>query len=393
MGAVRKTGVKGVHVVRAVRAGKPIRWFVYAWRGGPCVMKTEGPTRPDLDAKAIAAIAAAHEAENKPDPALLLSLIRQWRSESPARPSSPEWESLAPGTKKTWSSALDLIEDRWGGTPLSLWSDPRMTAKIVQWRDSRAETPRGADIGIGVLKALLDYGRLHGRVLGNVASNIPQLYRGGDRAEIIWTDDDIERFGVAALALDKPQLLDGLWLAALTGLRRQDLVTLTWAQVGDFAIVKSALKRSRRKRRFATVPRIPALDDLLAELRTRDRAAGVETVLVNSFGQSWSGDGFGGSFNAVRDEANILHTEDDDEGKPRTRKKHLHDVRGTFCTHLIVDCELSDDDTADIMAWSVGRVRQIRRTYVDQTSVVVALGERIRDMTVKRNVKRSGKAA
>lgn len=389
MGAVRKTGVKGVHVVRAVRPGKPIRWFIYAWRGGPCVFKSEGPSRPTIDAKTLAAIAAAHEAERAPDPALLLSLIRQWRSESPARPSSPEWENLAKGTKKTWGSALDQIEARWGGTPLALWSDPRMKAKVVKWRDERAATPRAADIGVWVLKALLDFGQLHGRVLANVANGIPHLYKGGDRAEIIWTDDDIERFTIAALTLDKVQVLDGLWLAALTGLRRQDLVTLTWAQVGDFAIVKSALKRSRKKRRFATVPRVPALDALLAELRTRERAEGVETVLVNSFGYSWTGDGFGGSFNTVRDLANVVHAEDDDEGKPKFRKKHLHDVRGTFCTQLITGCGLDDEEVADIMAWSTERVRQIRRTYVDQTSVVVALGERIRDANVKRIVKQS----
>ena len=39
---------------------------------------------------------------------------------------------------------------------------------------------------------------------------------------------------------------------------------------------------------------IPQLSTLLDELGTRPRRNGVDTVLVNSFGQSWSGDGFGG---------------------------------------------------------------------------------------------------
>lgn len=377
-----RSGIKGAHFVRAVRPGKPVRWFVYAWRGGPCILKSEGPIRPTLDRDAIAAIAAAHETDNRPDPAVLQSAIHAWRT-------SDEWKvRLAPGTRKTWGHHLDLIETKWGTTPLALWSDPRMTAKIVAWRDSRSATPRSADIGVTVLRELLEHARLNGRVTINVANDIPTLYRGGEREEIVWTADDIVRFTAAAKRLNKEHVTDGLLLAELTGLRRQDLVTLRWDHIGEFAIAKRALKRSGGKRQHATVPRIPALDKLLARLRTRERADGVETLLVNSFGRPWTGDGFGGSFNEVRDAAGIVHVEDDDEGKPIKRRKHLHDVRGTFCTHLIAECRLTDEEAADIMAWSPARVGKIRRMYVDDARVIVAIGERIANRNVKRAVKR-----
>lgn len=55
-------------------------------------------------------------------------------------------------------------------------------------------------------------------------------------------------------------------------------------EVHSDAIVKRAAKVSCGRRRTATIPTIPALDDLLAELMTRRRADGVTTVLVNSFG-------------------------------------------------------------------------------------------------------------
>lgn len=216
----------------------------------------------------LQAIVAAHQVERSPDPATLLSLIRSWRS-------SPEWAALAVGTRRTWGSALDRIEAKWGDAPLAVWNDPRMVGKVVAWRDTRAQTPRAADIGVTVLRALLEHGRLRGRIAINVAANIPQLYKNGGRANIIWTAEDIARFKSTAQQLGQSHVSDGLSLAALTGLRRADLVTLTWDQVGEFAIIKKALKPSAGKRRHMTMPRIPALNSLLEELRTRPRRAGV----------------------------------------------------------------------------------------------------------------------
>ena len=301
-------------------------------------------------------------------------MIRAWRSHDPNRPSSPEWERLSPGTKKTWGSALDQIEAKWGETPLEVWNDPRMTAKVVAWRDARAATPRAADIGVMVLKALLTFGRLRGQVSLNAASGIPTLYRNGQRAEIVWTDEDMAQFAAAAERMGRPYITDGLRLAALTGLRRDDLVTLTWAQVGQIAIEKLALKRSAGRRRRMTMPRIPALNLLLEELRTRARRTDVKTVLVNGSGQSRSADGFGGSFNRVRDEADIVHI---DEVTGKRTKKHLHDVRGTFCTKLLFDGKLTDHQAAEVMEWSPDRVSLIRKIYVDQSLVVIAIGERL----------------
>ncbi len=126
-------------------------------------------------------------------------------------------------------------------------------------------------------------------------------------------------------------------------------------------------------RRCGQCTLLPQLSALLDELGTRSRRNGVNTVLVNSFGQSWSGDGFGGSFNRIRDAAGIVHV-DPEAGEDK--KKHLHDVRGTFCTKLIL-AGLTDQEAADIMGWSPDQVAGIRRVYVDQSSVIVAIGQRI----------------
>lgn len=95
---------------------------------------------------------------------------------------------------------------------------------------------------------------------------------------------------------------------------------------------------------------------------------------MNSYGAAWTGDGFGGSFNRIRDSANIVNIDAESGAKA---KKHLHDVRGTFCTKLLTQTDLSERQIADIMGWSPERISGIRRIYVDQSTVVIALGERM----------------
>ena len=361
-------------MVRALRPGKVAVWYIYAWRGGPRIGRVESRTRPLLSHEQVAELKVKLDARNAVDPTTLRSLIRQWRSENPDRPSSPEWEALAEGTKRTWGHFLNIIEEKWGDTPLSIWCDPRMTAKVVAWRDSRAATPRAADVGVGTLRTLLEFGRLRGRVTLNAAEKIPTLYRNGQRANIIWTEEDMMRFTETAKQLDRMHVVDGLRLAALTGLRRADLVTLQWDQIGEVAIKKLALKTSRRKRQYVTVPIIPELRALLNELRDRPRREGVETILVNSFGDSWTASGFGGTFNRIRDEADIVHV-DEDSGE--RKRKHLHDIRGTYCTKLLTDAGLNDEDAARIMGWSVVQVSSIRQVYVDQSALVASLARRM----------------
>jgi integrase len=135
-------------------------------------------------------------------------------------------------------------------------------------------------------------------------------------------------------------------------------VILKWSQVTEFAISKKAHKRSQGKRLFASMPRIPALDALLNEFKTRDRAEDVDNILGNKFGRAWTGDGFTGRFNHVRDAVGIAHI-DEDTGEER--KKHLHDVRGTFATRLMTETDLADQQIADIMGWAPDKVARIRR--------------------------------
>lgn len=379
------TGVP--HIVRAQRPGKPLRWYIYAWRGGPRVRVAEQPRRPTLTPADHAAIAEAHsQATTLPDH-LVEGAVARFRK-------SAYWRGLAPGTQKTWGRALDAIETKWQGVPLRVLSDPRMKVKLVAWRDNLAQTnARGADIAVTVAGKFFEWAMLEGLAMANPAAGIPAVYRATDRAPVIWLADDIAAIEAVA---DQP-LKDALRLAALTGLRRQDLVTLRWDEVTDLAIVRTAAKRSRRKRYRVTLPRLPELDALLEDLKARPRGAGVETVLVNRWGQSWapSGDGLATSFSDARARANgktgIWHVERDPVTGEETRlAKRLHDFRGTYATKLLThpSARLTDKEVGDLLGWSEAQVGEIRRRYVDDRAIVVALGRRLAGPAVKRSVKR-----
>jgi integrase len=252
-----------------------------------------------------------------------------------------------------------------------------MVAKVIAWRDSRAATPRAADMGVQVLGELLAFGKLRLIVRLNVAADVPAIYEAADRAEIIWLPEDDQASPEAAMALNRIEVLDALDLASVTGMRRGDLVAVNDGEVSEHAIVRTARKRSRGRRRRAVVPLIPESRRLIAELLTRPRLPGVNTLLVNSEGRPWTPGSLTQAFNQVRDFAGIVHKGNEDLGEP-DRKKHLHDCRGTFVTKLCrLDPPLTNEEIARIVAWSPTNVEHIRRTYVDDAAIVVALGERI----------------
>lgn len=357
----------GVHYVRA-KGSDGHRWYVYAWRGGPRIAVIDGGPKPRLSREHQAAVKEARARATTTDETIG-GLVLDWRR-------SPEWEALAQSTKNTWSTWTGRIESKWGKTPLEVWNDPRMVGKVIAWRDSHADTPRSADEGVKVLSRLLEWGRLRARIRINVAAGLPALYRGADRSTIIWTEEDMDRFCRSAMMLGLPQVIDVLYLGALTGFRRADLAAVKFSEVFDHAIIRTALKKSRGRRRRATIPILPELSALIEELRGRARKPDVDTLLVNSFGRPWGSPiSLGDRFQEVRDHAGIAEPANEELGLPE-RPKHLHDLRGTFVTHLC-RARLTDEEIAGIVAWSPQNVAEIRRRYVDDASVVVAIGRRI----------------
>jgi integrase len=195
-----------------------------------------------------------------------------------------------------------------------------------------------------------------GKLTVNPCEGIKALYS-SDRSEIIWTDADLARIKPHCT----PEIADATDLAAGTGLRRGDLLRLSWSHVGADAIVIATSKSNHR--REAIVPLYDDLREVLARIPKR-----ATTVLTNSEGRPWSNGAFGNRFNRAKLAAGI------------GSELHFHDLRGTAATRFYV-AGLSERVIAEIMGWSEDNVANIIRKYVDRSAATKAV---IRQLNTRR---------
>lgn len=334
-----------LHIVEKRRKADS-RWYVYAWRGGPCIYTVDG-ARPVINPEILGLQQKAMQrtsAYRVPD---IDGLIADYEA-------SPDYTDRAASTRKDYRLWLTRVSQRFGSVPVEAFEDRRMRGDIIDWRNNWASQPRTADKASVMMSTLLNWAVENGRLDTNVAAGIKQLHS-VNKADQIWEDRHWKAFG----ALDKdgkpicpPHLMDALKLASLTGLRLGDLVKLDWSHVGDKAIVLVTAKRKGR----AVIPIIP---ELRAHLDSRAHREG--QVLLNSRGKPWTESGLGSVFQKKQP-----------EGFDRT----MHDLRGTYATWLAVK-GLTDEQIARIIGWTAKRVSEIRARYVDEARVVVSLVERL----------------
>lgn len=333
----------GLHVVKkSTKAG--VRWYVYAYRGGPCIHQCDG-ARPTITP---AMLEKAFDAKRQGAPAGTISwLAAEYRA-------SGEFTELADDTKRDYRKSLDRIEEEYGAASLAVFEDRRMRGVIIKWRDQWRSQPRTADKLTVMLGTLLGWGMIRGHVAINIVTGIPQIHK-ADRSDLVWE----AHHWTAVKALDDkgepvcpPQLMDALTLASMTGLRLGDLVRLDWTHVFPDAIILVTKKRKGR----AVIPILP---ELRAWLDARSNKEG--PVLVNSRKKGWTESGLGSVFQ---------------KSKPAGFDRTMHDLRGTFVTWLAVK-GLTDEEIARIVGWTAKRVGEVRARYVDEARVVVEISKRL----------------
>ena len=349
----------GVHFVRARRRGAKSRWYLYAWRGGPLIGTCDSVARPRLEREDIARVLDARKPRSVARPDTLGALIREWRSDSPSRPSSDEWRALPAGIKRSWGTELKQIDAKWGQLELETWNHPQMGDQVLAWREGRLATVRSAESGVHAMNALLEFGRARGLLTQNPVRDLAIISRAAQRPQQIWTDEELARFIDVARRRNQMPVADGVRLAALTGLRREHLVSLTWADASQPSAIKLRRDRGKQVLPWLVMPRTGGLDGLLDELRERYRSTGVDTVLVNGLGEAWSSVSFGKCFSRLRDAAEIFY-QDEDGNRCR---KHLDDLRATYCLELIANSGLNDREIARVMGWSTAKVVNLRQLH------------------------------
>lgn len=328
----------GLHIVKKRLASGIIRWNVYAWRGGPCVHRQDG-ARPTITPEILSQAMAARSSSTRAPADSFDAILAAYRS-------SPEFERLAPSTKRDYNRTLDRISDHFGSAHIAAFEDRRMRRAIIEWRDQWRSQPRTADKATVTIATVLGWAVNNALLSVNVAAGISHLHS-ADKSDHVWEPRHWE-----ALASAPDQLLRALRLASMTGLRLGDLVRLDWSQVGDKAIIL----RTRKRKGRAVIPVFPELSAFLDGIGRGDGA-----VLKNSRGKAWTESGLGTVFQ---------------RSKPDGFDRTMHDLRGTYVTWLATK-GLSDDEIARVVGWTSQRIAGVRARYVDEARVIVSLVDRL----------------
>jgi integrase len=309
--------------------------YWYAWRNGPRLHSAPGT--PSF----IQEFADVVAARNAPDHSKLAGLVAQYRT-------SDEFDGLADSTKELWLPWLDKIRDHFG--PLSLRQFDRAATKreIRRWHSSKKATPRVADTGLQVLSRVLSFGVAEGKLGSNQCEGIPHLYH-SNRADLIWTPDDLEKL----LPHASPEMAQAVRVAALTGLRRGDLLKLSWTHVHlDRSFIELKTNKSRG-RRSVLIPITPELRTVVESIPKR-----AATVLTSSKKRPWTGDGFGSSWWKTQQDAGLGDA-----------ALTFHDLRGTAATNFF-RAGFTNREIAETLGWSEERVERLIERYVKRDEII-----------------------
>lgn len=314
--------------------------YYYAWRGGPRIAGQPGTL------EFVASFHAALESKRPRDDGRLRGLVALYRA-------SPAFTTLAASTRKIWTRWLDRIVDEFGDLQVAQFDRPaRIRPLIRRWKDGWADRPRSADYAVQVLSRVLSHGVDLDKLSVNACEGIRTVYR-NDRADVIWTQADLESFRAVA----SPEVWWAVSLAACTGLRAGDLKRLTWKHIGPTVIAVPTSKS--RGSTYAIVPLYEELRELIAMIPRRG-----PMVLTNEQGRPWADGVNGSSFRNARNKA------------LPARNLHFHDLRGTAATRFH-KAGLSSPEIARMMGWEEKRVEQIIRRYVSDNAVTQSIIRRL----------------
>jgi len=397
--------IPGTHKVwKRLADGRWARlWYAWRGKGAPQIARFEGATKADVIAQELApagvqSITEGYANATKPqiDLRTVGGIVAAWKASS-------AFTDRSESTKKSEKKPADHIRDsRIGAMPVRALTAKGAQRAIKKWLGEVAATngPAAADKRQDVLSKALNWGIGEGYCAANPALGI-QNFAYADRSEIIWLAEDLQAFEKAAREArrakwredrpdpnEPPVIVLALMLACYTGLRREDLVNLTWRDIGRNAITLRPRKSTRRaktaKKRApppVVIPRTAELNAVLSLLDPGDEKRSERPwLLVNSRGKKWTPDGLSSTFFKVRDAANDetgINYIPQDPPNAEPIAKTMHDARGTFVTHMRCN-GFSTDEVAQMVGWTTDDVDRVAKRYADAERIALAWVERLK---------------
>ncbi|SNY94111.1 Phage integrase family protein [Cohaesibacter sp. ES.047] len=351
-----KADLTGIHRYKKTLSGGLVRYYykVSREKGAPVFWTRDHAPEPEPVSKAF--IAAYHDKRADwfvnpiAESDTIAHLIRRVRI-------TPEFQKLARATRAYYEEAFPHILEEFGEDEIAAFEDKAMRKDVKDWRNNWRATPRQADKMLGSLIYILNFAIDEGEITQHVISKIKRLHK-SDRSYIIWEKEDIEAF-----KSDAPNHLKWVIdLATMTGLRREDLVTIPANADKDSHLEWRTHKSGRRL--TIIVPIIGELRTLLNDIADHKGRQKIKstTLLCNSRGKPWTGMGLSASFRKQASKHGI--------------EKTMHDMRGTAVTHFKL-AGLEDDEIADIVGWKKADVEKIIKLYIDKETVLRAIIHRV----------------
>jgi integrase len=303
--------------------------YHYAWRGGPRLVGEPGS--PEF----VASYTAAHQTRRQPDGSTFHSVIVGYKA-------SQDFAGLKSRTKSDYLKHIAKIETAFGTLPLAALEDARVTRDFLEWRDSMARSPRQADYAWMVMMRLVSWARARGLTLYRPPERVERLYH-ADRAEKIWTEQDVAAF----MAVASDPLQRALVLALETGQRQGDLLALPWSAYDGQWI-------RLRQQKTGRAVNIPVTRRLRAVLENTPRTATV--ILTTKRRLAWEGNRFRKAWGDATRKAEIAD-------------RTFHDLRGTAVTRL-AEAECSHVEIAAITGHSMRDVGAILDKYLARTDKI-----------------------
>lgn len=311
--------LKGLMKTKKTLASGKTVYYCYAWRGGPLLKHKNGSPIQPGDPLLVRAFSDATK-DRFVDPSETMGkLITEFKASS-------EFTGKSAKTREAYERYLDMIRKEFGDMSLTNIQDKRARGKFKEWRDVVAVTggvtgdqprPRAADYAWTTLARVLSVAKDRGRISINVCERGGRLYE-ADRAEKIWTEEDVRKM----LALHRPDISAALLLALWTGQRQGDLLKAAWTNYDGQAL---RVRQGKTGARVA-VPIAAAVRTMLDAMPKK-----AITILTNTRGKPWTSDGFRTSWGKACAAAGIVGLT-------------FHDLRGTAVTRLA----LSGCSTAQI---------------------------------------------
>ncbi|MGB9167186.1 MAG: tyrosine-type recombinase/integrase [Rhodomicrobium sp.] len=186
---------------------------------------------------------------------------------------SPEWGTLSSSTRSDWSRYLRRIVEIWGGLQVRGLESKH----VLSLRDKYQDKPAAANNLLRCLSSMLGWSIPRGWRTDNPCLHVKKLKGGEGYAP--WTWEQITYFRERA----KPELWWAAALALYSGQRQGDCLSMTWGDIADGTIAVVQQKTGKKLR----IAMHRDLKTVLQDVPKRSL-----TVLSNTRGHPWTGDGF-----------------------------------------------------------------------------------------------------